>query len=63
MFCLLDVDEGAVKMTFKVVKELQKIDATKKCGLLTCAHYAGGYCVGCENDNECEFIEKSYTQD
>jgi hypothetical protein len=50
-------------MTFKVVKELQKIDATKKCGLLTCAHYAGGYCVGCENDNECEFIEKSYTQD
>jgi len=50
-------------MDFKIVRELQIIENNKKCGILTCAHYAGGFCVGCENDDECEFFESPMIQE
>jgi hypothetical protein len=50
-------------MDFKIVRELKRIESSKKCGLLTCVHYAGGYCVGCDTDSECEFSEKTCSQD
>lgn len=50
-------------MDFKIIRELLWIDENEKCNVLTCVHYAGGFCVGCDSDNECEFLERSFTQD
>lgn len=63
VICIWHIESEVIFMTHKIVKELKKIECNKRCGLLTCVHYAGGYCVGCENEGECEFIEKSSTQD
>ena len=49
-------------MDFKVIRELQRIESEKKCNSLTCVHYVGGLCVGCETD-ECDFTEPYFTQD
>ena len=50
-------------MDFKIVRELQRIEINKKCGILTCVHYAGGFCVGCDSDDECEFSENALMQE
>lgn len=50
-------------MDFKIIKELKRIEANKKCSVLTCVHYAGGFCVGCESDDECDFTEVTVMQD
>lgn len=50
-------------MDFKIIRELKKTDTNKKCGAVTCVHYAGGFCVGCDNEEECEFAEKTGMQD
>lgn len=33
----------------------------RKCNVITCVHYAGGFCQ--ESENECEFIEKAGVQE
>lgn len=50
-------------MDFKIIKEFKVIENNKKCGALTCIHYAGGYCVGCEDEKECQFTEEAVTQE
>jgi hypothetical protein len=50
-------------MDLKIVRELKIKDNEKKCGIITCVHYAGGFCVGCDNEHECEFTERVCTQD
>ena len=43
--------------------DTRRFEEDKRCGILTCGHYAGGLCVGCENADECEFVEEACTQD
>jgi hypothetical protein len=57
------INKEDIKMDFKIIRELKKVENNKKCGILTCVHYAGGFCVGCENEEECEFTEMTITQD
>lgn len=50
-------------MDLKIIRELKRSDDNKRCNALTCVHYAGGFCIGCDKDGECDFIERAFTQD
>lgn len=62
-YCIHVYFTGGAAMVFKIVRELEKIEDTKKCDVVTCIHCIGGYCVGCESEDECEFEEKVFMQD
>lgn len=49
-------------MDIRTISKL-KMAADKRCNVLTCIHYAGGFCTGCEKEDECEFSEKTSVQD
>lgn len=50
-------------MDLNIVMDSKLADCCRKCNVLTCVHYAGGFCVCCEKEGECEFVEKSSYQD